>query len=96
MNTVERIKMVKAMEFICRNMNDENVLWPWLSVGVADGDIKYGDLTASEEEMEDMEFYIRDEDFADLMDTFLYCMKRAGKSGGLYCDGIVSKDMVNA
>lgn len=96
MNTVERIKMVKAMEFICRNMNDENVLWPWLSVGVADGDIKYGDLTASEEEAEDMEFYIRDEDFADLMDTFLYCMKRAGKSGGLYCDGIVSKDMVNA
>lgn len=96
MNTIERIKMVKAMEFICRNINDENILWPWLSVGVADGDIKYGDLTASEEEAEDMEFYIRDEDFADLMDTFLYCMKRAGKSGGLYCDGIVSKDMVNA
>lgn len=30
--------------------------------------------------------------FDDLMDTFLWCMKKAYKSGGLYCDNVVSKE----
>lgn len=96
MNTIERIKMVKAMEFIARQLNNEGHIMPWLSVGVADGDIEYGDLDVKPDDHDNLEYYIRDEDFADLMDTFLYCMKKAAKSGGLYCDGIVSKDMVNA
>lgn len=37
------------------------------------------------------EYYTEDEHFADLMDTFLWCMEKACKSGGLYCNGIVSK-----
>ena len=91
MNTEERIKMVKAMEFICRNINDEEVFEGWLMDGVADGDIEYGTLDIQPDDYEDLEYYIEDKHFADLMDTFLHCMKKARKSGGLYCDNVVSK-----
>lgn len=89
-NMSERIKMVKAMEFICRQINDEDVFECWLVNGVADGDIEYGDLTAEDDGS--MEYYTEDAHFADLMDTFLWCVEKACKSGGLYCDGIVSKE----
>ena len=93
MNIEERIKMVKAMEFIARNLNDEDILMGWLTDGVADGDIQYADLTVKETDAEDLAYYIEDDDaFADLMDTFLWAMKRAYKSGGLYCDNVVSKE----
>ena len=91
MDTTMRIKMVKAMEFISRQINDEGVFEFWLVNGVADGDIKYADLDVRDEDREDLEIYIDDEDFADLMDSFLLIMKAAQKSGGLCCDGIVSK-----
>lgn len=92
MNTIERIKMVKAMEFIARKLNDENHIMPWLSVGVADGDIEHGDLEVKADDAENLDGYLDDENFADLMDTFLCCMKKAAKDGGLYCDGVVSKE----
>lgn len=89
MKLTERVKMVKAMEFIARQVNDENVFMSWLSVGVADGDIAYGDMNPVDE---DVEWYAEeDERFADLMDVFLRIMSRAYKSGGLYCDNVVSK-----
>lgn len=92
MNKQYRVKMVKAMEYIARQINNENVFEGWLMEGVADGDIYYGDLGATPADCADSaEDYIEDRDFADLMDTFLWCMQRAYKSGGLYCDGIVSK-----
>lgn len=93
MNTMERVKMVKAMELIARNINDEEIFCNrWLVAGVADGDIDYGDMSADDAAVEEMEYYIEDEAFADLMDTFLRCMASAKKSGGLYCDGVVSKE----
>lgn len=95
MNIKERTKMVKAMEFIARNLNDECIFYTWLSIGVADGDIPYGDLEfrgAGDEVDEEVAYYCEDKNFADLMDTFLNIMKRAAREGsGLYCDGIVSK-----
>lgn len=91
MNAIERIKMVKAMEFIARQMNDEEAFEGWLVNGVADGDIEYGTLDVQPDDAEDMAVYIEDESFADLMDTFLWCMREAQKSGGLYCDNVVSK-----
>ena len=92
MDRLERVKMVKAMEFIARQINDEEVFWGWLVEGVADGDIYYGDLAATPSDVADSaEDYIEDRDFSDLMDTFLWCMSRAYKSGGLHCDGIVSR-----
>lgn len=88
MNTQERIKMVKAMEYIARRINDYDVFEGWLISGVADGDINYDDLTVEDDGIED--YYTEDTDFADLMDTFLRCMTRAYKFGGLYCDNVVS------
>lgn len=91
MNAPERIKMVKAMEFIARQINDEGVFEGWLIGGVADGDIKYGDLEVRDEDREELAVYIEDESFADLMHTFLYVMKNASRSGRLCCEGVVSE-----
>lgn len=94
MNIKERKAVVLAMEILARNINDEDVFEGWLSCGVADGDINYqhaviavGDIG---EEMVD-EWYVEDCNFANLMDTFLRCMRKASKSGGLYCDGMVTE-----
>ena len=89
MNKYERMKMVAAMEFICRNLNDERAIEAWLIDGVADGDIDYGDFSCNET----LEDYVEDDEvFADLMDTFVGCI-RFGKrrEGTLYCDGVLSK-----
>lgn len=91
-NLSERIRMVKAMEFICRQINDENVFECWRVNGVADGDLDYGDLTVWTTEPDAARYAEDDERFADLMDTFLWVMKKAGKSGGLYCDDVLSKE----
>lgn len=92
-NLKERIALVKSMDFICRNINDEDVFMPWLSVGVADGDIPYNTLIdqVTEDEIENLEYYVDDnEAFGDLMACFLRRMARAKKSGGLYCNWVCS------
>ena len=87
MNTKKRIEVVRAMETLARSINDESVFYRWLLYGVADGDI---DENTTDEELE---FYVEDdEQFADLMNTFLKCMSSAYKSGGLYVDKVVSKE----
>lgn len=91
MDKAERIKMVKAMEFIARQINDEEVFEIWLISGVADGDIEYGDLNVKPGDEEEFGTYITDEDFADLMQTFLRLMEAGNESGVLYCDGVVSE-----
>lgn len=93
MNLPERIKMVKAMEFIARQINDEDIFMHWLTMGVADGDITYGDLSVNTSaDIEDMagDYCTDDDSFSDLMQTFLVCMQAAAKSGGLYCDDVMS------
>ena len=89
MSREERIKMVKAMEFVVRHINDEDVFMPWLYLGVADGDIPIGDLSVNPDD--EAEYYIDDERFSDIMSCFLFRISAAKKSGGLYCDGVVSK-----
>ena len=91
MNKVERVKMVKAMEFIVRQVNDEENINVWFTNGVADGDIEYGDFFTETADLEEMEDYTEDEEFSYLMAMFLYCMKNAYFDGGLYCDGILSE-----
>ena len=86
-----RIKMVKAMEFIARQLNDEYIYESWSVFGVGQDDIEYADLSCDEEaEYEDLKYYLKDKEFSDLMDLFVHLMARAKKSGGLFCDGIVS------
>ena len=88
----ERIQMVKAMEYIARQINDESIFIDlWLSLGVADCDIDYGDLSVTDEDEESLGSYIEEENFAELMRLFLVCMERAKRSGGLYCDRVVSR-----
>lgn len=88
-NMEERARMVEAMEYICRQLNNENHLISWFMVGVADGDIEYGDFAGGNPTAQ---YYAEDDDdFAELMGLFLRLMTRAGKSGGLYCNGVVSK-----
>lgn len=92
MNKTERIKMVRAMEFIARHVNDETQFEPWLIYGVADGDIDYGATNVETDDELALGCYIDDdEDFAGLMDLFLRIMNNARIDGGLYCDKVVSK-----
>lgn len=89
----ERILMVKAMEFICRNINHEGVFMGWLMCGVADSDIKYGDFSTDKGEDDNAYQYAEDDDqFAELMGYFLNKMVQVKEKGGLYCGGVVSKD----
>ena len=94
MKKVERIKMVKAMEFICRNLNNEEIFYDyWLNDGVADGDIEYGDLSVKDEDFDEygVGYWFDDKRFAELMHTFLVIMAKAKRDGGLCCDNVVSK-----
>lgn len=83
MNISERVKMVRAMETVCRNINDEEVFMGWLMCGVADGDIT---SETSDKEIDDG--YCDDDTLKDLMDCFLRRMVAAKENGGLNCDGV--------
>ena len=81
-----RARIVKAMDLLVCCVNCENYIESWLSVGVADGDIK------KDTPLQDIigYGYCDDDTFKDLMTLFLRTMDRASNNGGLYCDGIVS------
>ena len=91
---IDRTKMVKAMEYICRQINNEVIWYRWATLGVPDGDIEYGDLDwfgdSTIDVDESIDYLIEDERFAELMEEFMYCMALARKNGGLYCGDIVS------
>lgn len=90
MNREERIKAVKAMEFLVRQVNSEDVFVEWLGIGVADGDIPYGETELNADTDYELDYYIEDSNFASLMWLFVEIMSDAKKDGGLFCDGIVS------
>ena len=89
MNKPERIKLIKAMEYIARQINDEDIFAGWLYNGVPDGDVEYGDLTVGPDDEENFDFLCEKDEFSDLMGVFLRLMARAAQSGGLYCDGVL-------
>lgn len=91
MNKILRMKMVKAMEFLVRHCNNEELIVEWLEAGVADGDIPIGQLELMAEDESLLYTYVdEDKDFAELMRLFLETMHEALKDGGLYCDGVCS------
>ena len=83
----ERKKMVLAMEYIARQVNDEEVFERWLIYGVADGDIPYGSFDLNDVD----DYYTERENFRELMDTFLLVMRDAKVSGGLFCGSVVTE-----
>lgn len=99
-NIERRKKMVVAMEMIARCINDEDIFESWLIGGVADGDFDADDMNIDGIEVD--EYYTDNtkgtEDdpytghFDHLMTLFLKMMVRAWKSGGLYCDGVCSRE----
>ena len=86
MDINERKKVVLAMELLARCVNDESAIEGWLMCGVADGDIPYGSIDITDVD----DYYVENENFADLMGCFMRTMKRA-QEGGLYVDGVVSE-----
>ena len=85
---MERRKMIVCMEYIARQINDEEVFMGWLMGGVADGDIPYGNLDIA---TDNIDYYIDNETFKDIMSCFLRRMVGAWNSGGLYCGDVVSE-----
>lgn len=91
MDKKERIQMLKAMEIIMRNLNDEELIMTWLSDGIPDG-------TPLDDD-EAFEDFIDNVTFADIMDTFVHIMMQAcpknnvarERRGVLYCDGVISE-----
>lgn len=77
-----RAELVKAMETVARCINDEDIFMGWLACGVADGDIT---SETTLEEIDEMG-YTDSDTLVGLMDCFLRCMRRASKSGGIWCD----------
>lgn len=90
---LERLKMVKAMEFIMRQLNDEIIFGGWLAYGVADGDIEYGDLSVTNSDIVALGYYINKDELANLMDEFVHNIRLASRNGGLFCAGVVGGDL---
>jgi len=82
----DRKKALLAMEYIARQINDEEVFIGWLMCGVPDGDVKYG--TFDEDQID--EGMLDEDSFEDVVACFLRRMVSAIKSGGLYCGDICS------
>ena len=90
-NDLERAEVVKAMDLLASCINDESQQMGWLMVGVADGDIK---TETPLKDIVDMG-YTDDNTFKDLMSAFIRYMHYAYEEGGIYCNGIVSRDMTD-
>lgn len=85
MNIHHRCTVIRAMEIIVQAVNNTKLITQWRVEAIADGDIR-PDTTD-----DDMEYYLDDDTFAAIMDTFLQVMSNAQADGGLYVDGIESK-----
>lgn len=90
MNLQERVKMVRAMETVMRNINDEEVFDGWLMFGVADGDI---DEDTTDEYL--YSYCDDDQRFSELMGEFVHLLVYATRNGKdeaavLWCDGVLN------
>ena len=75
----DRKKMVLAMEYLVRHINNDSFIMHWLALGVPDGDIPYGsfDITDVDDD------YVEDETLREFTKCFLECMSSALEDGGL-------------
>lgn len=73
---------LRAMDFLARSCNDEDLIMGWFMAGVADGDCE----SLSDEEL--VEAYGDPDTLKGVIGCFLRRMKRAQESG-LYIAGIV-------
>jgi hypothetical protein len=87
MNIKERKQTVLAMENLVRSVSNEEYIESWLMCGVPDGDLNRNSIW---DDVDD--YFIDDNNFAELMQLFLKIMSRAYKDGGLYIDKVSSKE----
>lgn len=69
----EKAKFLRAMDYIARCVNDEEVFDSWLMCGIADGDC----AVMTDEEL--VEYY--DDGLESIIGCFLRLMRSAGKDG---------------
>lgn len=87
MNLKSRVATVRAMDEIIRSLNDENKMMTWLMYGVPDGEI---DKNTKDE---DLRWLVEsDAGFADLMYWFIRIMNKVSPNGGMWVDGVCSKE----
>lgn len=72
---LDMAKMILAMEFIARHINDEDIFLEWIAYGVADEDIPYGSFETADVDS----YYLRLDVFEEIKDTFISIMARIEK-----------------
>lgn len=87
----DRYNLIKAMEIVIRNLNNEDQIDRWLMNGIADGDLDSTTLELSQSEIENLEYYDDNDNFKFLMKLFTKIISAANKDGGLYNTGVVSE-----
>ena len=92
MNRKYRAEIVYSMDMIARTINDEDIFMRWLRSGVADGDIDYTESYESAiERLSDMDCYVGNDEFSELMGLFIRLMGKAKLDGsGLFADHVLS------
>jgi hypothetical protein len=86
-NFKERIAVIKAMDLIIHNLNDERDIFWWLENGVPDGEIN------EDTPEEDLQWLVEEDDmFADIMSTFTKIMRRQPVNGAMWVDNVLSKE----
>ena len=87
MDLKSRVATVRAMDEVIRSLNDENKMMTWLMYGVPDGEI---DENTKDE---DLRWLVEsDAGFADLMYWFIRIMNKVSPDGGMWVDGVCSKE----
>jgi hypothetical protein len=87
MDLKSRVATVRAMDEVIRSLNDENKMMTWLMYGVPDGEI---DENTKDE---DLRWLVEsDAGFADLMYWFIRIMNKVSPNGGMWVDGVCSKE----
>ncbi len=83
---IQRAKAILAMEYLARQLNNEDVFECWLMGGVADGDIPYGSFDISDVD----KYYVEPENFKYIANCFMRLMVNSYGNGGIYCGGVVA------
>jgi hypothetical protein len=87
MDLKSRVATVRAMDEVIRSLNDENKMMTWLMYGVPDGEID------EDTKDEDLRWLVEsDAGFADLMYWFIRIMNKVSPNGGMWVDGVCSKE----
>lgn len=77
MDTLKRMRVLRAMDTMIRALNDEDWLDLWLMCGIGDGDADTD---------EGLEFYLEDKVYGDMMARFARIMRRATTDNVLFSE----------